>query len=41
MYRGALSPAVPKKSLTIEEVGRWMSGLWPDSPFAKTHTEVR
>ena len=41
MYRGALSPAVPKKTLTIEEVGRWMSGLWPDSPFSKTHTEVR
>lgn len=39
MYRGALSPAVPKKSINIEEVGRWMSGLWPDSPFAKTATE--
>ncbi len=34
MCRGALSPAVPKKSINIEEVGRWMSGLWPDSPFA-------
>ena len=38
MYRGALSPAVPKKTLTIEEVGRWMAGLWPNSPFARKHS---
>lgn len=38
MYRGALSPAVPKKTLTIEEVGRWMAGLWPNSPFAQKHS---
>lgn len=41
MYRGALSPAVPKKTLTIEEVGRWMSGLWPNSPFANNTSEAR
>lgn len=35
MYRGALSPAVPKDRISIEEVGRWMSGLWPGSPFGK------
>lgn len=33
MHRGALSPAVDKNSISIEEVGRWMSGLWPNSPF--------
>ena len=41
MYRGALSPAVPKNTLTIEEVGRWMAGLWPDSPFARSEAEER
>lgn len=35
MYRGALSPAVPKDRINIEGVGRWMSGLWPGSPFNK------
>ena len=35
MYRGHLSPAVPKESLNIEEVGRWMSGLWPGGPGHK------
>lgn len=38
MYRGALSPAVPKSNITVEEVGRWMAGLWPGSPFAR-HAE--
>lgn len=33
MYRGHLSPAVPKAQINIEEVGRWMSGLWPGSPL--------
>lgn len=33
MYRGHLSPAVPKNQINIEEVGRWMSGLWPGSPL--------
>ena len=32
MYRGHLSPAGPKSERTIEIVGRWMSGLWPDGP---------
>ncbi|MDO5532042.1 ABC transporter ATP-binding protein [Sutterella sp.] len=40
MYRGALSPVVPKNTLTVEEVGRWMSGLWPDSPFSKNNAEA-
>ena len=32
MYRGHLSPAMPKSEMNIEIVGRWMSGLWPDGP---------
>ena len=40
MYRGALSPAVPKTTISIEEVGRWMSGLWPDSPFTQKTSEA-
>ncbi len=34
MHRGRLSPAVPKRELTIEEVGRWMAGLWPQEGVA-------
>ncbi len=30
MHRGKLSPVVPKSALTKEEIGRWMSGLWPE-----------
>lgn len=33
MYRGYLSPAVPVTSITIEEIGLWMAGLWAGSPF--------
>ena len=33
MYRGTMSPAVPVQSLTMEELGRWMAGLWTGSPF--------
>jgi simple sugar transport system ATP-binding protein len=28
MARGRLSPAVPTRSVSIEAIGRWMSGLW-------------
>ncbi len=31
---GRLSPAVPAKSITVEEIGRWMAGLWHDSSSA-------
>ena len=40
MYRGHLSPAVPKSEMNIEIVGRWMSGLWPDSPFTQKTSEA-
>lgn len=33
MYRGCLSPAVPVSSISTEELGRWMAGLWVGSPF--------
>lgn len=33
MYRGNMSPAVPVESLSMEELGRWMAGLWTGSPF--------
>ncbi|MDY6011136.1 MAG: ABC transporter ATP-binding protein [Duodenibacillus sp.] len=33
MYRGCLSPAVPVSSIATDELGRWMAGLWPGSPF--------
>ena len=40
MYRGALSPAVPKDRISIEEVGRWLSCLWPVSPFGNHEEEA-
>ena len=33
MYRGSISPAIPVSSITTEELGRWMAGLWVGSPF--------
>lgn len=35
MYRGYLSPAMPKSEMNIEIVGRWMSGLWPNGPVSQ------
>ncbi|HEY1393500.1 MAG TPA: ATP-binding cassette domain-containing protein, partial [Methylibium sp.] len=29
MARGRLSPSVPTSQATIEQIGEWMSGLWP------------
>lgn len=28
MYRGCISPAVPVHSISVQEIGLWMSGLW-------------
>jgi len=28
MYRGCISPAVPVHSITVQEIGLWMAGLW-------------
>jgi simple sugar transport system ATP-binding protein len=38
MYRGYLSPAVPKAEMNVEIIGRWMSGLWPGGPAEKGRT---
>ncbi len=39
MYRGCMSPAVPVESLSMEELGRWMAGLWTGSPFKRRAAE--
>jgi simple sugar transport system ATP-binding protein len=34
--QGKLSPSVPTAQATIEQIGEWMSGLWPKaSPTAE------
>lgn len=30
MSEGKISPQVKTKDVSVEEIGRWMSGLWPD-----------
>lgn len=32
--RGRLSPSIPTAEATIEQIGEWMSGLWPSAPSA-------
>jgi simple sugar transport system ATP-binding protein len=27
--KGRLSPAVPARDIGVDELGRWMAGLWP------------
>ena len=34
---GCMSPAIPVSSITTEELGRWMAGLWVGSPFRHEH----
>jgi simple sugar transport system ATP-binding protein len=34
MASGRLSPAVPARSISVEEIGRWMSGLWTNEAGA-------
>ena len=31
MAAGRLSPAVPTAQMTLERLGRWMSGLWEEA----------
>jgi simple sugar transport system ATP-binding protein len=38
MAGGRLSPAVPARSLSVEEIGRWMSGLWTSEGRAANGT---
>ncbi|MFT3917199.1 MAG: ABC transporter ATP-binding protein [Anaeromyxobacteraceae bacterium] len=30
--KGRLSPSIPAEQATVEQVGEWMSGLWPGGP---------
>jgi simple sugar transport system ATP-binding protein len=30
--RQRLSPAVPVREIGVDELGRWMAGLWPGAP---------
>jgi simple sugar transport system ATP-binding protein len=32
--KGRLSPSVARAEATVERIGEWMSGLWPDSVSA-------
>jgi len=33
--RGRLSPSLPRSEATVERIGEWMSGLWPDAASAR------
>lgn len=32
MARGRVSPSLPTADATVEQIGEWMSGLWPENP---------
>jgi simple sugar transport system ATP-binding protein len=32
--QGRLSPSVPTREATVEQIGEWMSGLWPQTTGA-------
>jgi simple sugar transport system ATP-binding protein len=33
--KGRLSPSLPRAEATVERIGEWMSGLWPDASPAR------
>lgn len=37
---GRVSPRVPTRSASMEQIGEWMSGLWPGSPAGKASPEA-
>jgi simple sugar transport system ATP-binding protein len=41
MARGRMSPGVPTSEATVEQIGIWMSGLWPGAPGAPGATPTR
>jgi len=41
MAQGRLSPAVPAAMATVEQIGAWMSGLWPEATVAAGATAQR
>jgi ABC-type uncharacterized transport system ATPase subunit len=40
MARGRLSPSLPTAQATVEQIGIWMSGLWPEAPAGGNHAEA-
>jgi len=39
--RGRLSPSIPTSEATIEQIGEWMSGLWPSAtPASEAHAST-
>jgi len=37
--KGRLSPSVVRTEATVERIGEWMSGLWPDANRAVSAKE--
>ncbi len=37
--KGRLSPGKPIKETNVEEIGVWMSGMWPGSEVAAAATQ--
>jgi simple sugar transport system ATP-binding protein len=35
--KGRLSPSVARTEATVERIGEWMSGLWPDAQKGAQH----
>ncbi len=40
MSEGKISPQVKISDVSIEEIGRWMSGLWPQKSEAPKEASV-
>ena len=40
MARGRMSPGVATSEATVEQIGIWMSGLWPGSPLESRTSEA-
>jgi simple sugar transport system ATP-binding protein len=38
--KGRLSPSMPRREATVETIGEWMSGLWPQQDGAQPATEA-
>jgi simple sugar transport system ATP-binding protein len=36
MAKGRLSPPIARADATVEQIGQWMSGLWPDASIRNT-----
>ena len=41
MAQGRLSPSVPAGNATVEMIGAWMSGLWPNAAQAGEGAHVQ